>query len=80
MARGERLKKSVYEAELFRLLGVTDAIGVELTEGLMMDPESSVSALVFHHPQARYFNLSESDVELLERRLSDRRAAAAAAG
>ncbi|HEY4907880.1 MAG TPA: vitamin B12 dependent-methionine synthase activation domain-containing protein, partial [Methylomirabilota bacterium] len=30
-------------------------IGVELTEGLMMDPEASVSALVFHHPEAKYF-------------------------
>src|SRR4029079_7156031 len=30
-------------------------IGVELTEGFMMDPEASVSALVIHHPQARYF-------------------------
>ena len=58
------------QAELFRLLGVTEAIGVELTEGYMMDPESSVSAVVFHHPQARYFNLSEADVEALERRLA----------
>ena len=30
-------------------------IGVELTEGFMMDPEASVSALVFHHPEAKYF-------------------------
>jgi len=58
------------QSELFRLLGATEAIGVELTEGYMMDPESSVSALVFHHPQARYFNLSEADVEILERRLA----------
>ncbi len=33
------------------------AIGVELTEGEMMDPEASVSALVFHHPDARYFGV-----------------------
>ena len=32
-------------------------IGVELTEGDMMDPEASVSALVFHHPDARYFGV-----------------------
>jgi 5-methyltetrahydrofolate--homocysteine methyltransferase len=57
------------QTELFRLLGVTEAIGVELTEGFMMDPESSVSALVFHHPEARYFNLSEGDLEQLERSL-----------
>jgi 5-methyltetrahydrofolate--homocysteine methyltransferase len=30
-------------------------IGVELTDGCMMEPEASVSALVFHHPQATYF-------------------------
>ena len=41
--------------KLFRLLEVTSRIGIELTEGDMMDPEASVSALVFHHPEARYF-------------------------
>jgi len=30
-------------------------IGLSLTEGFMMDPEASVSALVFHHPEAKYF-------------------------
>src|SRR5229473_3091327 len=30
-------------------------IGLGLTEGFMMDPEASVSALVFHHPEAKYF-------------------------
>jgi len=28
---------------------------VTLTDGFMMDPEASVSALVFHHPSAKYF-------------------------
>jgi 5-methyltetrahydrofolate--homocysteine methyltransferase len=32
-----------------------DEIGVKLTEGFMMDPEASVSALVFHHPDCSYF-------------------------
>jgi 5-methyltetrahydrofolate--homocysteine methyltransferase len=57
------------QAELFRLLDVTDAIGVELTDGYMMDPESSVSALVFQHPEARYFSLSEADQNALEDRI-----------
>ncbi|HHE46267.1 MAG TPA: methionine synthase, partial [Bacteroidetes bacterium] len=39
---------------LFRLLK-PEQIGVELTEGMMMDPEASLSAMLFHHPQARYF-------------------------
>jgi 5-methyltetrahydrofolate--homocysteine methyltransferase len=42
------------QAGLFRLLE-PESIGVALTEGFMMDPEASVSALVFHHPDARYF-------------------------
>ena len=51
---------------LFRLLEVSRHLDVELTEGYMMDPESSVSALVFHHPDAKYFNLSEQDIARLE--------------
>jgi len=39
---------------LFRLLE-PETIGLHLTEGFMMDPEASVSALVFHHPAAKYF-------------------------
>ena len=58
------------QEKLFRLLDVTDNIGVELTEGYMMDPEGSVSALVFHHPDAKYFNLSEQDIERLEREVT----------
>jgi len=42
------------QATLFRLLDGR-RIGVSLTEGYMMDPEASVSAIVVHHPQARYF-------------------------
>jgi len=39
---------------LFQALRPED-IGVQLTDGCMMEPEASVSALVFHHPQASYF-------------------------
>ena len=42
------------QVTLFRLLQ-PEAIGLTLTEGYMMDPEASVSALVFHHPAAKYF-------------------------
>ncbi len=42
------------QAGLFKLLR-PERIGVSLTEGFMMEPEASVSALVFHHPDARYF-------------------------
>jgi 5-methyltetrahydrofolate--homocysteine methyltransferase len=45
---------------LFTLLRPAD-IGVELTEGMMMDPEASVSALVFHHPDCAYFTAEEGE-------------------
>jgi 5-methyltetrahydrofolate--homocysteine methyltransferase len=44
---------------LFELLQ-PEEIGVRLTEGMMMDPEASVSALVFHHPDCAYFTASEA--------------------
>ncbi len=47
------------QQKLFRVLDASAAVGVELTEGDMMDPEASVSALVFHHPEARYFRADE---------------------
>jgi 5-methyltetrahydrofolate--homocysteine methyltransferase len=45
-----------FQRELFHALR-PEGIGVELTEGDMMEPEASVSALVFHHPDARYFGV-----------------------
>ncbi|MBW7650640.1 methionine synthase [Anoxybacillus sp. ST4] len=44
------------QEKLFRLLRPED-IGIHLTEGYMMEPEASVSAIVFAHPEARYFNV-----------------------
>jgi 5-methyltetrahydrofolate--homocysteine methyltransferase len=43
------------QRKLFRLIR-PEEIGIKLTEGCMMEPEASVSAMVFSHPQARYFN------------------------
>ncbi|WP_025848431.1 methionine synthase [Brevibacillus agri] len=51
------------QAQLFRLLRPED-IGVQLTEGFMMEPEASVSAMVFAHPEARYFNAGPSVFEV----------------
>ena len=38
-------------------------IGVELTEGMMMEPEASVSALVFAHPDCAYFTAADDREE-----------------
>jgi 5-methyltetrahydrofolate--homocysteine methyltransferase len=46
------------QAKLWKLLR-PEEIGVELTEGFMMEPEASVSALVFHHPDCVYFTAAE---------------------
>ncbi len=43
---------------IWKLLHPED-IGVKLTEGMMMEPEASVSALVFHHPDCAYFTAYE---------------------
>jgi 5-methyltetrahydrofolate--homocysteine methyltransferase len=45
---------------IWRLLRPDD-IGVRLTEGMMMEPEASVSALVFHHPDCAYFTADETE-------------------
>ena len=58
------------QEQLFRLLKVSENLDVELTEGYMMDPESSVSGMVFHHPDAKYLNLNEQDIDRLEREIA----------
>lgn len=45
------------QRKLFALLK-PETIGVQLTDVTMMDPEASVSALVLHHPEARYFSMA----------------------
>ena len=44
------------QKKLFNLINPED-IGIQLTEGFMMEPEASVTAIVFAHPEARYFNV-----------------------
>ena len=41
---------------LLRLLGA-ERIGIELSEEFQLHPEQSTSAIVVHHPQAKYFNI-----------------------
>ena len=43
------------QAKLFRLVDPR-AIDVELTDEFMLHPEQSTSAIVVHHPAAKYFN------------------------
>jgi 5-methyltetrahydrofolate--homocysteine methyltransferase len=47
------------QAGIWKLLR-PEEIGVQLTEGFMMDPEASVSALVFHHPDCTYFSVGDT--------------------
>lgn len=44
------------QSKLFELLN-PEQISISLTEGFMMEPEASVSAMVFAHPKARYFQV-----------------------
>ncbi|MHC5002637.1 MAG: methionine synthase, partial [Planctomycetota bacterium] len=44
------------QARLFRLLR-PERIGCALTENWQIDPEQSTSAIIVHHPEAKYFNV-----------------------
>ncbi|MGH2568255.1 MAG: vitamin B12 dependent-methionine synthase activation domain-containing protein, partial [Bacteroidota bacterium] len=44
------------QTKLFELLK-PERIGVELTEEYQLVPEQSTSAIIVHHPEARYFNV-----------------------
>ncbi|MDX2180623.1 MAG: methionine synthase [Bryobacteraceae bacterium] len=46
------------QVKLFQLIQ-PEEIGISLTEGFMMEPEASVSALVFHHPDCAYFTAAD---------------------
>jgi 5-methyltetrahydrofolate--homocysteine methyltransferase len=43
------------QTKLFQLLEPDRTIGVHLTTGFLLDPEQSTSAIVVHHPAAKYF-------------------------
>ena len=44
------------QAKLFALLE-PQRIGCQLTENWQIDPEQSTSAIIVHHPEAKYFNV-----------------------
>jgi 5-methyltetrahydrofolate--homocysteine methyltransferase len=44
------------QAKIFELLDPA-RIGVELTEEFQLDPEQSTSAIIVHHPEAKYFSV-----------------------
>jgi len=51
------MSKPEDQVQLMELLQPAD-IGIELyTEEFMLDPEQSTSAIVVHHPEAKYFNI-----------------------
>ncbi len=45
---------------LFQLIE-PERIGMELSEQFQLEPEQSTTALIVHHPQARYFNVTRGD-------------------
>ena len=47
------------KGKLFDLLGVTEKIGIKLTESYAMYPAASVSGWYFSHPEARYFGVGK---------------------
>ena len=48
---------------LFKLIDPTK-VGITLTDAYLLEPEQSTTAIVFHHPNAKYFNVKPGgDVE-----------------
>ena len=43
------------QTKLFKLLKPEENVGVRLTSGFLLEPEQSTSAIVVHHPSAKYF-------------------------
>ena len=43
------------QTKLFALLHPEENVGVRLTSGFLLEPEQSTSAIVVHHPAAKYF-------------------------
>ena len=43
------------QTKLFELLKPEENVGVRLTTGYLLEPEQSTSAMVVHHPEAKYF-------------------------
>jgi 5-methyltetrahydrofolate--homocysteine methyltransferase len=43
------------QTKLFTLLHPEENVGVRLTSGFLLEPEQSTSAIVVHHPNAKYF-------------------------
>jgi 5-methyltetrahydrofolate--homocysteine methyltransferase len=52
--------------QLWKLLDVEGAIGLQLTESMAMHPAAAVSGWYFAHPEARYFTISEIGRDQLE--------------
>lgn len=43
------------QTKLFKLLDPEKNVGVRLTSGFLLEPEQSTSAIIVHHPAAKYF-------------------------
>jgi len=55
-SEGQRIKTLEDQVHVFALLDPA-RIGLALSEEYQLVPEQSTSALVCHHPEARYFNV-----------------------
>ncbi len=54
------------KAKLWDLLGVKDAIGLELTDSYAMFPTAAVSGFYFAHPESKYFAVGKIGRDQLE--------------
>ena len=45
------------QEKLFELCSIPRRIDVSLTEEFQLEPEQSTSAIIVHHPEAKYFSI-----------------------
>lgn len=50
---------------LFQLIK-PEEVGITLTEQFLLEPEQSTTAIVFHHPDAKYFNIERNSSAIAE--------------
>lgn len=52
---------------MWKLLNATEAIGIELTESLAMQPPSAVSGIFIGHPESNYFAVGKINEDQVSR-------------
>ena len=56
----------VTKKNLWQILGVEEKVGIKLLDSGSMWPAASVSGLIFHHPESRFFSINRIGNDQIE--------------